>query len=56
MQQIIIGLIFLNAVVLTMTATMCKPDIADDMIRVIREESDKAIQHLETLKSNYNEQ
>lgn len=38
------------------TATMCKPDIADDMIRVIREESDKAIKHLETLKANYNEQ
>jgi hypothetical protein len=33
-----------------------RPDIADDMIRVIREESDKAIQHLETLKSNWNEQ
>jgi hypothetical protein len=32
------------------------PDIADDMIRVIREESDKAIKHLETLKSNWNEQ
>lgn len=32
------------------------PDIADDMIRVIREESDKAIQHLETLKNNWNEQ
>jgi hypothetical protein len=33
-----------------------RPDIADDMIRVIREESDKAIQHLETLKKNWNEQ
>jgi hypothetical protein len=38
------------------TATMCKPDIADDMIRVIREESDKAIKHLELLKAQYNEQ
>jgi len=32
------------------------PPLADDMIRVIREESDKAIKHLETLKSNWNEQ
>jgi hypothetical protein len=32
------------------------PPLADDMIRVIREESDKAIQHLETLKAQYNEQ
>jgi hypothetical protein len=32
------------------------PLLADDMIRVIKEESDKAIQHLETLKSQYNEQ
>lgn len=38
------------------TATMCHPDIANDMIRVIREESDKAIQHLELLKAKYNEQ
>ena len=30
--------------------------LADDMIRVIKEESDKAIQHLETLKKNWNEQ
>jgi hypothetical protein len=32
-----------------------RPDIADDMIRVIREESEAAIQHLETLKKNWNE-
>jgi hypothetical protein len=38
------------------TDTKCHPDIADDMIRVIREESDKAIKHLELLKANYNEQ
>jgi hypothetical protein len=31
------------------------PPLADDMIRVIREESDKAIQHLETLKNNWND-
>jgi hypothetical protein len=37
------------------TATMCHPDIADDMIMVIREASDKAIQHLELLKANYND-
>jgi DNA polymerase I-like protein with 3'-5' exonuclease and polymerase domains len=33
-----------------------RPDIADDMIRVIREESALSIQHLETLKENWNEQ
>ena len=38
------------------TATKCHPEIADDMIRVIREESDNAIKHLETLKNNWNEQ
>ena len=32
------------------------PPLADDMIRVIREESEAAIAHLETLKANYNEQ
>jgi hypothetical protein len=32
------------------------PPLADDMIRVIREESEAAIQHLETLKAQYNEQ
>jgi hypothetical protein len=32
------------------------PPLADDMIRVIREESEAAIKHLETLKSNWNEQ
>lgn len=38
------------------TDTKCHPDIADDMIRVIREESEEAIQHLETLKKNWYEQ
>jgi hypothetical protein len=37
------------------TATMCNPELADEMIRLIRRECAYAIAHLETLKKNWNE-